>query len=419
MMRYLILLAALLPLPALAQDVSYGDLPPLPQVEAALQSNVEVMTAETGIKVEQANQRRWEAGNHEFSLRMGGAQRHVRSSDLRLPEWDVALERPIRLPGKSGIDSSIGAEGVAHAQLAFEDARHHAGRVLLHLWFNWQRARAQTAQWQQQVDILAQQTTMTEKRLQAGDAPRMELNQARAALAQASVALQQARVRTEAAANELVRQFPELPLPPQVSLAEPQPIGHDLDYWRTRILNDNHELGMVQSETRIQHLLADRSRADRTADPTIGIRYASEIGGNERVTGVYVVVPFSFGMREAVAKGAAYRAEIAAEREAAVKRRLERDVLNTYNLGVGNFETWQQAHQAAIGIQQNADLIARAYGLGESSLSEVLAARRLALDAALTATVAQLDANEARYRLLLDAHLLWPAEEPGQASAPQ
>jgi cobalt-zinc-cadmium efflux system outer membrane protein len=411
MKRHIIILAALFPLPALAEEASYPDLPQLSQVEAALKSNVNVMTAETGIKVEQANQRRWEAGNHEFSLRMGAAHRHVVSAERQVPEWDVALERPIRLPGKSGIDSSIGAEGVTHAEFVLGDSRHEASRQLLHMWFNWQRARAQAGQWQRQVEILAQQAEITEKRLTAGDAPRMELNQARAAQAQASVALQQARVRTDAAASELARQFPDLVLPLQVRPAEPQPVAHDLAYWRARILDHNHELGMAQSEARIQQLKAERSRADRTADPTIGVRYSNEMGGNERVTGVYVVVPFSFGMREAVAEGATYRAEIGAERESAVRRRLEQDALTAYNQGLGNFETWKQAHEAAAGVRQNADLIARAYALGESSLSRVLTAQRLALEAALTETMAQMDANEARYRLLLDAHMLWPLDE--------
>lgn len=410
MRTLMIVLAALLPTGVLAAEPSYPDLPPLSQVDAALNSNLNVMTAETGIKVEQANQRRWEAGNHEFNMRVGAARRQVVSAEQRLREWDVALERAVRLPGKSGIDSDIGAEGVRRAEFALGDARHEASRQLLHLWFNWQRERAQAGQWQAQVDILGQQVAMTEKRLAAGDAPRMELNQVRAVMAQAAVALQQAKVRTEFAANELIRLFPDLVLPQEVTPVTPQPVDHDLAYWRSRILDENHELGMVQSEARIQHLVAQRNRADRTADPTLGVRFSSEMGGNERVTGVYVVVPFSFGVRDAVAQGSVYQAEIAAEREAAVRRRLESDVLNAYNQSVGNFITWQQAHDAATGMRENADLIARAYTLGERSLSDVLAARRLALESSLAETVAQMDANEARYRLILDAHMLWPLE---------
>lgn len=402
---------ALLPVCALAADPTYPDLPPLPVVEAALKSNVNVMTSETGIKVEQANQRRWEEGPHEFSVRLGSARRQVVSAEQRLKEWDVALERPIRMPNKASIDYDIGEAGVSRAEYAAGDARHEAGRVLLRLWFNWQRERAQANQWQQQVEILGQQAKMTEKRMAAGDAPKLELNQASAAVAQATVALQQAKVRAGLAATELLRQFPDMVLPEQTESATPQAVEQDYAYWKQRVFDHNHELGMVQSDARLQLLHAQRSRADRIADPTIGLRYSNEMGGNERVTGVYVVVPFSFGVRGAIAEGAGYQSEIAAEREAAVKRRLESDVSNAYAQSVGNYESWRQAHEAATSVRQNAELMSRAYSLGESSLSDVLTARRLALESSLAETVAQLDANEARYRLLLDAHLLWPLEE--------
>lgn len=411
MRKLLWLLIAVASAPAFGAEPSHPDLPTLEHVTAALNSNVNVITAETGIKLEQANQRKLDAGSHEFNLRAGTAQRRVVNPTQRLHEWDVALERPFRILGKSGLDSDIGAEGVSRAESALGDARHEAGRALLRLWFNWQRERAQVNQWQQQVDILTQQAQMTTKRFQAGDAPKMELNQAQAAVAQASVALQQARVRGSLAANDLLRQFPALVLPEQPATTVPQPVEQDLAYWKAQIIEHNHELAMVQSDSRIQELQAKRSRRDQLADPTFGVRYSNELGGNERVTGLYMTLPFSFGVRGAIADGAAAQAEIAAEREAAVRRRLEGDVAAEHALAVGSYETWQQAHEAASGVRQNAELMTRAYSLGESSLSDVLTARRLALESSLAELVAQLDANEAHYRLLLDAHQLWPFEE--------
>ena len=54
-----------------------------------------------------------------------------------------------------------------------------------------------------------------------------------------------------------------------------------------------------------------------------------------------------------------------------------------------------------------AQLQARAYALGEGSLAEMLAARRLAFSAELDAQLAQLDALEKNYRLQIDSHKLW------------
>ena len=129
------------------------------------------------------------------------------------------------------------------------------------------------------------------------------------------------------------------------------------------------------------------------------------------MTGVYVSVPISFGQRRATAEGVAQQAAIAADQEAFVKRRLEGDIYAAHTQAVSSFATWQQAREAAQAIRSNTELVGKAYSLGESSLSDSLIARRFALESSLAENLAQLDANEARYRLLLDAHQLWPLDE--------
>jgi outer membrane protein TolC len=261
--------------------------------------------------------------------------------------------------------------------------------------------------WQQQADILKQQAQMAEKHVKAGDAPKLELNQAQAAAAQAGVSWHQAKLRAQLASNDLKRQFPAIQLPEEVSPTIPQAVEHDFTFWKSRVLEHNHGLGMVQEQSRVQQLLARRSRADQLPDPTVGVRYSSESGGAEKVTGVYASVPLSFGQRSATADGAMQQAAIAADQEAFIKRRLDGDIYAAYTQAMSNYYTWQKAHEAAQAIRSNAELVGKAYSLGESSLSDTLIARRLALESLLAATIAQLDANEARYRLLLDAHQLW------------
>jgi outer membrane protein TolC len=86
------------------------------------------------------------------------------------------------------------------------------------------------------------------------------------------------------------------------------------------------------------------------------------------------------------------------------------EVSATYFGAVGAYDASRKAKAAAEAMTRNAELTARAYQLGESSLNDVLVARRLALEAGLALRNAQLQAQEARYRLLLDAHLLWPID---------
>ncbi len=402
---------------AAAEEMNRPDLPPPAQVESALGNHLLVLNATSSLKMEHANQRKWNSGNYEFNLRAGAGQRDIVSTGQNLKEWDVALERPLRLFNKVGIDEDIGAASVVRAEYALGDARHEAGRVLLHLWFAWQREQAQVALWQQQVDILKQQAQMAEKRVKAGDAPRLELNQAQAAAAQAGVSWHQAQLRAQLAGNDLARQFPSIQLPEKLPPATPQAVEYDYAYWKSHIFNDNHELGMVQEQSHVQQLLAQRSRADQLPDPTVGVRYANEVGGNEKVSSVYLSVPISFGVRVATAQGVAQQAAIAADQEAFVKRRLEGDIYAAHTQAVSSFATWQQAHEAAQAIRSNTELVGKAYSLGESSLSDSLIARRFALESSLAENLAQLDANEARYRLLLDAHQLWALDNEDEHHA--
>lgn len=400
-----------------AEEINRPDLPSPVQIESALANHLLVLNAASELTMEHANQRKWNSGNYEFNLRAGTGQRKIVSTGQHLKEWDVALERPLRLFNKVGIDEDIGAASVARAEYALGDARHQAARTLLQLWFAWQREQAQAALWQQQVDILKQQAQMTEKRVKAGDAPKLELNQAQAAAAQASVSWQQAQLRAQLAGNDLTNQFPAIQLPEKTPHAIPQAVEHDLAFWKLRVLEHNHELGMVQEQSRVQRLLAQRSRADKLPDPTVGVRYANETGGSEKVTGVYVSVPISFGQRSATAEGAVQQAAIAADQEAFAKRRLEGDIYATHTQAVNSYNTWQQAHDAAQAMRSNAELVAKAYSLGESSLLDSLSARRFALESSMTENLAQLDANEARYRLLLNAHQLWPLENEDEHHA--
>jgi len=224
------------------------------------------------------------------------------------------------------------------------------------------------------------------------------------------VSLQQAKLRAALAADELKRQFAALPLPESHSLAEPQAIDKPLAYWRDIMLDHNHEIGLAEAEADYQRGLAERASADRLPDPTLGLKYTSLMDRKQRIAGLYVSIPLGYSARSANADSAEAQARIAADQALALKRKVEGDIFNAYTHAVSSYEIWQQASTAASALRHNADLVARAYGLGESSLDMTLISRRQALEATLAETLARLDANESRYRLLLDAHQLWPVK---------
>jgi len=401
-------LALLAPLAAGAADLS--DLPAAEQARAAIESHPTVLAAESGLAASQARRRALDVGPYETQMRLGAAQRHDRVLDQNLNEYEVGVERAFRIGAKSELDQSIGNESVVQAKIAVGDAMHETARSLLRMWFSWLRAAAQAEDWDAATANLARQLEVVDKRVGLGDAPRQERLLAESALAQADTQRIQARMRTDAARAELTRSFPPVVLPAALPEIAVQPLAHDLAWWRERVLEHNHELAAVRAEVRRLRLVASRADADRTPDPTLALRYLSERDDTERILGVVVTVPFSGEARRATADGALAQTDVATRREAAVLRRLEAEVAALYASASVGREAAERAAGAAAGLRQNSELAARAYALGESSLADVLVAQRYAIEARLAATLARLDAVESRYRLMLDAHELWPLE---------
>ena len=382
------------------------DLPPRAVVASVLAGHPDVLAAKSGVRYEESNRDRLEAGEHEFSVSVGSARRRTEAS-RNLNEWDVAVERPIRLPGKARLDGELGSLGVAQAQSSLGDALHETARGLLRAWFGWLKARAQSDEWNSQASLLRRQGEVAARRVRAGDAPRLEQTLAEAAAAQAEAAALQAGMRTAVAAAELTQHYPGISLPEKPVLATPTPVDQPNAYWHERILQHNHELAAVRAEVKRRQALIARSQADEMPDPTVGVRHASEAGGNERVTGVYVSIPLPGRARTATTEGARAQMDMAVQKEAALLRKLNAEVAAAHAGATAAYEGWRKAQFAAQAMERNAELIARAYALGEAGLNDTLNARRLAVEGRLAAATAQLDAAEARYRLMLDAHQLW------------
>lgn len=393
----------------------YPDLPPLNVVTEVMANSPRVKAAEAGIELEQANARSLNAGPYEFNARLGTRQRTV-DNEGNFNEWEAALERGLRLPGKARIDRQLGAQGVRQARLALGDALHESGRSLLRYWFTWLQEHAQVKQWQEQAAVLKQQLTIVNKRIAAGDAPALERSLSEAVLAQAEYALKQAELRARMATTDLKQRYAGLTLPDNPVFVEPEPLQEELDTWRTRILEHNHEWALMRGEVERAQLHLNRSSADRTPDPTVGLNTTSERGGAEQVTGLFLSIPLPGEARAAAQSSALAQSSITAQKEAETLRRLNAEIINTYASAASAYEAWQSARTAADAMQHNAGLMARAYSLGEAGLSETLNARRQALETGLAAALAQLNARETRYRLMLDAHLLWPLNKDEDAA---
>ncbi len=378
----------------------------LPQVRAARAAQDEALARGQGL----------EAGSHEWTLRLG-TQRLSESGGSRYQENDVAVERGIRWGGKAQADRDLGAAGVAAARAGYADAWHEAVRGLVQDWYAWQRVRSAAGVQAQAVELTRQQLVVATRRVQAGDAPRMDVLMAEAELGrmQAQLALAQGQEQVLQAA--LSRQYPglvlEAPADGPALTPEALPWSGDGPYWVGRILADNHEIERAEAEVRLARLESERAGLDTRPDPTLGVHAARERGGADNVVGVYVAIPLGGTWREAGHRAALARLAMAEQRLAQTRQRVEAAAQRVALQSLQAQSAWRRQVDVEQAMARVAQLGIRAYELGEMTLTESLQARRAALDAALAAEAARWDALEAASRVLVDAHQLWAADEAG------
>lgn len=403
----------LLALSCLARGEMPADLPKASQVLAALRMHPQVRAAVAAARAAEAQQSGLVAGPHESTLRVSSHNRRDRSVDQRYREYEIGVERAFRLPGKVALDAELGEATVASARHVVGEALHATSRELLSRWFAWQREAVAVAEWKAQVELQRALLVAVNKKVGAGETARLEAKLVEAQLAQAEAQLAQALMRRERAASEWRQHFPSIALPEKPLMAEPLPVVDTADVrtrWEKRILDENHELAVAQSETRRARLAAARSDAERLPDPTLGLSLGSERDGQERIVGVHVSIPLPGRIRTANARIAAAEADAAAMREAMTLARAESEARQTVAAAITGFFHWQRLEEVARRMEENAALLEKAWRLGEGQYTDLQMARRQSLEARMAASQARLDANEARYRMLLDAHELWALE---------
>ena len=400
-------------LPVAVWAAETPDLPPEVQVLTALKNHPLVKAAEAGVRVETANRDQLRAGPHEFALTLASQRRRERSTDITTRDHELGIERGIRLPGKAARDAEIGAAGIAQAEFALGDALHESGRLLLRSWFDWLREGAAVREWIGQVEVLRITDQAVRKKVSAGETARLEALLSEAQLAQAEAQLAQAHARHERAASEMQQHFPGISLPEKPVLPEPVVLDNEAAVWRERILEHNHELAVARTEAQRARLLAQRRDDDRLPDPTLGLKLASERDGQERIVGLQLTIPLPGAVRAAQARAGTAEAEAANAREAGVLSKAEAEARRTTAQANAAHAQWRRLAAVAARMEDNARLLEKAWRLGEGQFGDLQTARRQSIEARLAATQAQLDANEARYRLLLDAHMLWPFDADG------
>jgi outer membrane protein, heavy metal efflux system len=394
----------------MAQAQSAGGLPAPDEVIKALRESprlqVKIESIEQGVQRE----RRRRAGPHEWQIAAMQQQR-TEASGQRFDEQEYGLQRAMRWPWKASIDRRLGSQERLVGELTYSDAWHEAGRDLLDMWFEWFGAEEVVKIADSQVLSLRQQQRSVERRVEAGDAAAVELQLADAETRRMQSARNEAAVAAMRAREALVREFPLLSLATPVTLDQPIALPGTDARWMETITSDNHELELALSEAKAARLQAERSSADRLADPILAMRYSDNLDGNRRLLGLTVTLPIGGTMRSADSALARSEARKAEANVRLVTDRVHSDARTAIASARLSLANWQDLTEAAARMRRAADAAARGYELGEMDLSVTLTARRQALDAQLQLMMSHLTALHDHARVLLDSHQLWALPE--------
>ena len=403
-----LLLIGLLTVPATVQAVQPVQPPGLMPTEIArplLEQDPGVAAARAGLDVALQEADILDKSPHEWTARATGQQRRL-DSGPRYNEWNVGIERTLRLPGKAAADRNLGKATVEESEARHGEALHEAARELMASWVDWLAAERARELAENSLQSAQASLAAVEKRVRAGDASKLDLSIARAELAEQRRMDNDAKTLAAAAWSRLSTRFPGVKRQ-VLALPAPLPIGEDAAFWRKRILAQSDELKVVQTRMRIAEAHAERARADTTPDPTLGVYTASEVGGRERISGVMISIPIPGGVRDSRSANAMATVEVSRREVELKQRQLETEIASAVVTARGAYDSLQIANEGAAAMQENATLMQRAYALGEAELQALLLARRQATAAMNNALQTQVAALKAYYGLLVDAHLIW------------
>lgn len=388
-------------------------LPDPQRVAQAIGAQPEVRAARARVDAARAQARARAAGPHEVTASAIVQQRNIDEAgggrDYR--EYELQVGRAFRLPGKVALDRSIGEQGVLAAELRLDDARHQAARRLLDDWMAWLRADAQRREMDGQLEALRREHAALARRVQVGDAAQKDLDLLGVDLAQAEAQHLAASTAVDVARQALTTDFPSLSLPERVpEVTVPQQLTESAEVWARRIVERSHEIAALEADAAQADALAARSRADRFADPTIGLRLMNDRGGAERALGVVVSVPIGGRYRSAAAAGDGATAAALHGDAAAMQRDIRREAGTSVETAQARYSQWLAQRRALDASSAANRRVHRGWQLGELSLSDWLMAERMQRQIALNEAEARIAAEQARLRVLVDSHEIWHEE---------
>ena len=334
-----------------------------------------VRSARSELEAARADAAQMEASPYEWTSRLSYQdRRYERGGDSH--EWNVALERQVRLPAKRSADQSMASAARSAAEGQFEIARRQAALDLLDLWLDWSAAHSATQVLLQQRQLALDSLRAVKTRVEHGDAALLEQRLIEADVNDLEGDASAANTREDVAKAKLLARFGKDQLPPVTPIPEPASPPHDVSWWQERIVAASAAIAVAHSQLAGAEAAVVRAQADRLPDPTFGVYFSSEAYGDENIVGGTVSIPFPGERRTLEVQRQVANENSIRERKMAIEMGTRGTAHSAYASTRGAYEQWHLARNTLALHRDNAALAQKAYELGEQDLQTLLLARR-------------------------------------------
>lgn len=280
-------------------------------IDTAVDSSPAMAAARAAQPVANARARALRASSYEVEVFGSGGQRETQSTPLgtqNYSEWSVGASRTIRLPGKRSVDLQLSQNELDRAETQLQQDLLTEKLTFIDLWTDWALQWHLTSLAQKQSKAAHDLSVLAQQQVDLGAARQIDADRLKADAEKAALSAERAMLAARQARLILETRYPNISLPTvpldvlvddrviaQLLAAEPPTSPAEL-------------LARLTAEQ--AQLSAQRARRNRLPDPTVGVEYSDEFGGQENSVMARISIPIGGRYRSATADRASSTASL-------------------------------------------------------------------------------------------------------------
>lgn len=371
--------------PAVAEDDTFVRL--AAEVVAA---SPEMQVAAANMDKAQATARKLRAGPYEFELSGSAGNRYVEAVTANDPfatgadyfEWSGAVSRAVRLPGKRRLDQELARLEVDLADARINAAQRDVQVQFAQYWGAWLSAANQA-----EVSASIARTTrelaeMEQSKVDHGAARQVDADRLSALAEQVRLDEERLNMIAQTARAEILALYPSVEFPQSPVEYVPNEAEINTVLARAEVMSPARKVAAL-SEQKAQ-LLARRARADRIADPVLGVEFTDEFGGKEQGIKARISIPIGGAGRSAAAAEAQSDARIQTAQLLSLDMKVQAGRKRALQMARSSLRSVETAQNYVELSQSVLERLQKAHKMGAVPVNELVIARRTLHEAQLS-----------------------------------